>query len=138
MRSPRLTVSDLCSVHVSQQIFGQMRAGIPTQLKVFDCEPAAKRREQLSLVCALDSGHNQVRFGKIRSEEHTSELQSLMRISYAVFCLKKKKQLYDTHTTVYRNPNTTTINNFSNLTSLHEALRITIYNQTYTPQRTQN
>src|SRR3546814_10651010 len=29
--------------------------------------------------------------GSIRSEEHTSELQSLMRISYAVFCLKKKK-----------------------------------------------
>src|SRR3546814_6470246 len=31
-------------------------------------------------------------FGKSRSEEHTSELQSLMRISYAVFCLKKKKK----------------------------------------------
>src|SRR3546814_4500729 len=31
------------------------------------------------------------RFGDHRSEEHTSELQSLMRISYAVFCLKKKK-----------------------------------------------
>src|SRR3546814_7124284 len=30
------------------------------------------------------------RHGNIRSEEHTSELQSLMRISYAVFCLKKK------------------------------------------------
>src|SRR3546814_8143270 len=30
-------------------------------------------------------------FWLIRSEEHTSELQSLMRISYAVFCLKKKK-----------------------------------------------
>src|SRR3546814_3241619 len=30
----------------------------------------------------------------IRSEEHTSELQSLMRISYAVFCLKKKKTEY--------------------------------------------
>src|SRR3546814_4651692 len=29
--------------------------------------------------------------GQLRSEEHTSELQSLMRISYAVFCLKKKK-----------------------------------------------
>src|SRR3546814_5674410 len=29
--------------------------------------------------------------GELRSEEHTSELQSLMRISYAVFCLKKKK-----------------------------------------------
>src|SRR3546814_8877204 len=31
------------------------------------------------------------RRGRPRSEEHTSELQSLMRISYAVFCLKKKK-----------------------------------------------
>src|SRR3546814_5656491 len=30
----------------------------------------------------------------LRSEEHTSELQSLMRISYAVFCLKKKRQKY--------------------------------------------
>src|SRR3546814_7040679 len=33
-----------------------------------------------------------VHFGRGRSEEHTSELQSLMRISYAVFCLKKKKR----------------------------------------------
>src|SRR3546814_3059911 len=33
-----------------------------------------------------------------RSEEHTSELQSLMRSSYAVFCLKKKKQTNDQHT----------------------------------------
>src|SRR3546814_2887821 len=31
-----------------------------------------------------------------RSEEHTSELQSLMRISYAVFCLKKKKKITNT------------------------------------------
>src|SRR3546814_5823382 len=31
-----------------------------------------------------------------RSEEHTSELQSVMRISYAVFCLKKKKNKYNT------------------------------------------
>src|SRR3546814_8164927 len=31
------------------------------------------------------------RSARLRSEEHTSELQSLMRISYAVFCLKKKK-----------------------------------------------
>src|SRR3546814_4609030 len=35
---------------------------------------------------------------RIRSEEHTSELQSLMRISYAVFCLKKKTQHQHTHT----------------------------------------
>src|SRR3546814_7019565 len=37
--------------------------------------------------------------GCIRSEEHTSELQSLMRISYAVFCLKKKTTHNCTHTT---------------------------------------
>src|SRR3546814_4959882 len=33
----------------------------------------------------------------MRSEEHTSELQSLMRISYAVFCLKKKNEQLKTH-----------------------------------------
>src|SRR3546814_3994884 len=41
---------------------------------------------------------------RIRSEEHTSELQSLMRTSYAVFCLKKKKpltiKLYAIHTNI--------------------------------------
>src|SRR3546814_9954331 len=41
----------------------------------------------------------------LRSEEHTSELQSLMRISYAVFCLKKKKQQIINHITT--NPNYT-------------------------------
>src|SRR3546814_7132225 len=35
-------------------------------------------------------------FFNFRSEEHTSELQSLMRISYAVFCLKKKKKQLNT------------------------------------------
>src|SRR3546814_4893892 len=40
----------------------------------------------------LQRAHRSDRFERrIRSEEHTSELQSLMRISYAVFCLKKKK-----------------------------------------------
>src|SRR3546814_5116699 len=37
-------------------------------------------------------------FEHFRSEEHTSELQSLMRISYAVFCLKTKKQNHKTNT----------------------------------------
>src|SRR3546814_4944280 len=41
------------------------------------------RADGAAVVAAIDA----------RSEEHTSELQSLMRISYAVFCLKKKKQL---------------------------------------------
>src|SRR3546814_5517347 len=37
----------------------------------------------------------------LRSEEHTSELQSLMRISYAVFCLKKKKTINVTYHTTH-------------------------------------
>src|SRR3546814_4698850 len=54
----------------------------------------------------LRSGRSeQARFARVaaalrsenRSEEHTSELQSLMRISYAVFCLKKKKQKTTTY-----------------------------------------
>src|SRR3546814_6984601 len=48
-----------------------------------------------SQLCSLYGGRvaEELIFGedKVRSEEHTSELQSLMRISYAVFCLKKKK-----------------------------------------------
>src|SRR3546814_10214605 len=39
-----------------------------------------------------EQGPQALRVRRERSEEHTSELQSLMRISYAVFCLKKKKQ----------------------------------------------
>src|SRR3546814_4803161 len=50
------------------------------------------RQDQRRAVTVV--GHRLPRFGKkrgrCRSEEHTSELQSLMRISYAVFCLKKK------------------------------------------------
>src|SRR3546814_8401738 len=42
-------------------------------------------------------GHNRYATTGERSEEHTSELQSLMRISYAVFCLKKKKTKKQKH-----------------------------------------
>src|SRR3546814_5065872 len=45
-----------------------------------------RRKRRLSEVEGLG-------FTSFRSEEHTSELQSLMRISYAVFCLKTKKQI---------------------------------------------
>src|SRR3546814_4783124 len=40
--------------------------------------------------------HRALHLRPLRSEEHTSELQSLMRISYAVFCLKKKKTVNNT------------------------------------------
>src|SRR3546814_2767403 len=47
---------------------------------------------------ALSPGSSSISTNCMRSEEHTSELQSLMRISYAVFCLKKKKQTKKSHT----------------------------------------
>src|SRR3546814_2100356 len=49
----------------------------------------------LGQVLDIEHGYSGALGGKgRRSEEHTSELQSLMRISYAVFCLKKKKKQY--------------------------------------------
>src|SRR3546814_1516775 len=51
---------------------------------------------------AADSVHRHVqRPPGLRSEEHTSELQSLMRISYAVFCLKNKKKPHVNSTHIY-------------------------------------
>src|SRR3546814_3944357 len=47
---------------------------------------------RVARVRARDDGVELELGGQARSEEHTSELQSLMRISYAVFCLKKQKQ----------------------------------------------
>src|SRR3546814_5183255 len=56
----------------------------------------------LRVVVPVRSVHLGQRSLEDRSEEHTSELQSLMRISYAVFCLKKKTERY-------RNKSTTSI-----------------------------
>src|SRR3546814_2327597 len=52
-------------------------------------------------VLLLDEPTNDIDVNTLRSEEHTSELQSLMRISYAVFCLIKK---IDKTTSYYNNP----------------------------------
>src|SRR3546814_2391043 len=54
--------------------------------------------QRFSRVCAICIPRlvSRWRVASSRSEEHTSELQSLMRISYAVFCLKKKKTKVDT------------------------------------------
>src|SRR3546814_6098331 len=51
--------------------------------------PVAQRDQAERINCGVGEVIDAV--GDERSEEHTSELQSLMRISYAVFCLKKKK-----------------------------------------------
>src|SRR3546814_6794487 len=51
-----------------------------------------------AIMALIDSGgRDQLQLARLkRSEEHTSELQSLMSISYAVFCLKKKQSQYTT------------------------------------------
>src|SRR3546814_8161029 len=54
--------------------------------------------------CLHDIGHLGHRLAA-RSEEHTSELQSLMRISYAVFCLKKKKNANNKNISATQNVN---------------------------------
>src|SRR3546814_5608316 len=62
-------------------------------------DPLAARTDHLHVVeAAIRDGGTRLRGGRrrralLRSEEHTSELQSLMRISYAVFCLKKKNNI---------------------------------------------
>src|SRR3546814_2852044 len=56
-----------------------------TDIRRFDDDASAL---QAVIVGQIDAAGT----SSVRSEEHTSELQSLMRISYAVFCLKKKKE----------------------------------------------
>src|SRR3546814_1791033 len=53
---------------------------------------------------SMMTGKTRIWFNRGRSEEHTSELQSLMRISYAVFCLKKKKEQMNKLHTRKNNP----------------------------------
>src|SRR3546814_8781976 len=63
-----------------------------TQGRRAGCRLPANRRR-----CAAERSHRADRRNRRRSEEHTSELQSLMRISYAVFCLTKKKNNKNTN-----------------------------------------
>src|SRR3546814_3827383 len=57
-----------------------------------DERTATQARERQGLAAGIGQHMIADLGAEIRSEEHTSELQSLMRISYAVFCLKKKKK----------------------------------------------
>src|SRR3546814_10106909 len=69
-------------------------------LDQFDREARPQRRSnRLQQFCGRRADDAKFQFGRLKSEEHTSELQSLMRISYAVFCLKKKKILSSKQTT---------------------------------------
>src|SRR3546814_8106967 len=81
LRGPCITVATACSS--SAKVFAQAARLI------------GAGAADAALVGGVDTLCGSVLFGfnslGLRSEEHTSELQSLMRISYAVFCLKKKK-----------------------------------------------
>src|SRR3546814_8382284 len=80
-RPPRSTRTDTLFPYTTLfRSAGRRSSPIPTPLTT---RSATRRRS------------GSVRF--VRSEEHTSELQSLMRISYAVFCLKKKKTNIETN-----------------------------------------
>src|SRR3546814_8493432 len=78
-RPPRSTRTDTLFPYTTlfRSLSGQKRGNHDQPI----CEKGAGR------ACRRDAAGR----GLLRSEEHTSELQSLMRISYAVFCLKKKK-----------------------------------------------
>src|SRR3546814_4941227 len=89
-RPPRSTRTDTLFPYTTlfrskQQIMGQKPTRRIKLRLVEGRQLLGIRRQQFGRAHAAEGGQ------RIRSEEHTSELQSLMRISYAVFCLTKKK-----------------------------------------------
>src|SRR3546814_8836592 len=92
-RPPRSTRTDTLfpyttlfrSPSASHMPLPRVRAARPGPMRVL---VAVSRRQTSPISAPIRRAHESA----LRSEEHTSELQSLMRISYAVFCLKKKKK----------------------------------------------
>src|SRR3546814_5218179 len=94
--------SDVCSSDLAGEVDRRQRGQLRHRSQLLEGEfrgPLGARGDPGQAVGAVD-GHR-------RSEEHTSELQSLMRISYAVFCLKKKKYTTN-HTQSQHNQNVKT------------------------------
>src|SRR3546814_3897954 len=99
--------SDVCSsdLNAAALIVGHNHPSGSAEPSAADRAVTARLKQSLALVDVRLLDHFVI---GDRSEEHTSELQSLMRISYAVFCLKKNnKTILHTHT----NKNTTTHKN---------------------------
>src|SRR3546814_1662764 len=108
--SHRKVRADASSLH--HPFYGSTPAGIPVcfytnslpQLRVLTLPaipPAPQLRPETTRSASVTGSPREKRrmLPSQRSEEHTSELQSLMRISYAVFCLKKKKITQHNNTT---------------------------------------
>src|SRR3546814_7570739 len=89
--------SDVCSSDLFATLTGAARVALGPELPAFFCNDDKLAGVILRQGAAEGDPiwrlplHKPYGQGLDRSEEHTSELQSLMRISYAVFCLKKKK-----------------------------------------------
>src|SRR3546814_6465684 len=93
----KMAQAELVSSHIAKQdivITTALIPGRPAPRLISDAQVATMKPGSVIVDLAVEQGGNVegAVAGEIRSEEHTSELQSLMRISYAVFCLKKKKQ----------------------------------------------
>src|SRR3546814_2089259 len=74
----------------ARQYFSQVEGQARRDLAEVEAETDGDPRDLANVL--QDMADIELGLGR-RSEEHTSELQSLMRISYAVFCLKKKKKI---------------------------------------------
>src|SRR3546814_4315798 len=102
-RPPRSTRTDTLfpytTLYRSNETGCDQRSRFHPLLKTADqlAASACERSAMMSSICSMPTHKRSIS----RSEEHTSELQSLMSISYAVFCLKKKKQ-QDKKTTTYK------------------------------------
>src|SRR3546814_7075820 len=96
-RPPRSTRTDTLFPYTT--LFRSVEQGCKTPQRLIDHALPAKGSMRVITVsflmkwcCSAAPTCPMTTTSNVRSEEHTSELQSLMRISYAVFCLKKKKK----------------------------------------------
>src|SRR3546814_3097573 len=87
-----MRISDWSSDVCSSDLRNNFRAQPAGRRRQRHAEPPCGARTSTSGTLASSPARKVARL--VRSEEHTSELQSLIRISYAVFCLKKQKTSY--------------------------------------------
>src|SRR3546814_8373013 len=88
--------SDVCSSDLGRLVAAGVDSGydlaVARQARCREHGPARRGDLLVRAAVAADVSADTGLAAQRRSEEHTSELQSLMRISYAIFCLKKKKK----------------------------------------------
>src|SRR3546814_1978507 len=100
-REQRLALGNRRIIVLPDQQAAERHFGIERTVRACGSQPANRLRDALRRAALrIESGERDLGFDvALRSEEHPSELQSLMRISYAVFCLQHKKTSYPPHIT---------------------------------------